>query len=280
MTNVTGFLTRLLQEPPFRLFTKALIKRLPCSVRTKALWDVADRPNYLAGVLAGADQAIREGVKAISVYEFGVAGGNGLMALAEMAEVVEKETGVRIHVYGFDRGMGLPQPLEDFRDHPDQWIPGDYPMDISELRRRLKPNTTLIIGDIASTLPEHIRTKPDPAAFVSVDVDLYSAATDVLLMFQMPGKRMLRRTFMYFDDIDLPFNHRFAGELLAIDEFNASVGTVKIDRWRGIEKHRPFPDSAWLRRMYIAHDLEAISRVRLQRDVAFIRVDDTRWVTS
>ena len=41
---------------------------------------------------------------------------------------------------------------------------------------------------------------------------------------------------MYFDDVKRIFNHRFAGELLAIDEFNAMNENVKIDRWRGIPK--------------------------------------------
>jgi hypothetical protein len=29
--------------------------------------------------------------------------------------------------------------------------------------------------------------------------------------------------------------HRFAGELLAIEEFNARSKDVKIDRWRGLQ---------------------------------------------
>jgi len=268
MNKLGTFLGRLSEEPPFRLLTKALVKRLPCSIATKAKWEVASRPNYLEGVLAAANHAIREGVGAISVYEFGVAGGNGLLALGEIAEAVQKETKVRIHVYGFDLGTGLPPINGDFRNHPDQWMPGDYPMKVAELRSRLKPNTTLIIGDISDTLPAHIRSKPDPIGFVSVDVDLYSSATDVLLMFRMPGRRMLRRTFMYFDDIDFTFNHRFAGEFLAIDEFNAACDTVKIDRWYGIQKLRPFPESPWLHKMYIAHDLVALSQVRPERQVS------------
>jgi len=280
VNKLSLFLSRLSEEPPFRLFTKAAIKRLPVSIRVKSRWDVAPRPQYLAGVLAAADEAIYEGIQAISVYEFGVAGGNGLLALEEVAEDVEKETGVKISVYGFDNGSGLPELIGDYRDYPDRWRTGDYPMDESELRKRLRPTTTLILGNISETVPEHIPRIPESIGFVAVDVDLYSSARELIRMFTIPGKRMLRRVFMYFDDIDLMFTHRFAGEMLAIDEFNASGKTVKLDLWRQIQKLRPFPEAAWLRRMYIAHDIEAISRIHIDRDVTVIGIRDTRGATG
>ena len=77
MSRFTTLIQRISEEPPFRLLTKAAVKMLSTSIRTKARWDVAPRPQYLAGVLAAADEAIQEGVKEISVFEFGVAGGNG-----------------------------------------------------------------------------------------------------------------------------------------------------------------------------------------------------------
>jgi hypothetical protein len=85
---------------------------------------------------------------------------------------------------------------------------------------------------------------------------------------------------MYFDDIDLQFTHKFAGELLAIDEFNASNPFLRIDRWRGIDKQRPFPEAAWLRRMYIAHDIEAISRARPNGKHKVIGIDDDTGCTG
>ena len=85
---------------------------------------------------------------------------------------------------------------------------------------------------------------------------------------------------MYFDDIDLMFTHRFAGEQLAIDEFNCMSPGVKIDAWRSIKKQRPFPEASWLNRMYIAHDLEAISQVQLSRPVRVIAVNDDEGNTG
>lgn len=97
-------------------------------------------------------------------------------------------------------------------------------------------------------------------------MDLYSSTRDALQVLSLPGKRMLMHLPMYFDDVKRIFNHRFAGELLAIDEFNALNENVKIDRWRGITEGRAFPESDWLERMYVAHDLEAISKAHAIRE--------------
>lgn len=97
-----GHLSRAAKEPPFRLLAKQILGICHASIRLKSELDAVSRPNYLAGVLAGADQAGREGISEISVIEFGVAGGQGLVALQEMAEAAEKETKVHISVYGFD----------------------------------------------------------------------------------------------------------------------------------------------------------------------------------
>jgi hypothetical protein len=274
MNKLTAFLGRLSEEPPFRLIAKPLVKRLAQSVRTKARWDVSPRPQYLAGVLAAADEARLEGVTAISVFEFGVAGGNGLLALGDIAAEVEGETGIHIAVYGFDMGNGLPELTGDYRDYPDHWQTGDYPMDEAALRRKLRPNTTLVIGNVRDTLAATLPTIRDRIGFVAVDVDIYSSTKDVLRMFSDKRRRMLRRVFMYWDDVDLQFTHRFAGELLAMEEFNRSEAGVKIDRWRNIAKLRPFPEAPWLQRMYIAHDIEAISNVRIIRPAKVIKMDE------
>jgi hypothetical protein len=275
MNKISGFAQRLLEEPPFRLFTKAVINRLPVSVRSRERWDVAPRPNYLTGVLAAADQALDEGQQEISVFEFGVAAGNGLIALENVSSDVSAETGIKIAVYGFDAGTGMPELIGDYRDYPDHWQAGDYPMNEELLRTRLKPATTLIVGNVAETIPANIDQIKEPIGFVAVDVDIYSSARDTLFkLFARPGRKMLRRTMMYFDDVDLRITHKFAGELLAIDEFNASNPFVRIDRWRGIDKQRPFPEAAWLRRMYIAHDIEAISKARSGTHKTYAGIDD------
>ena len=256
---------RIFEEPPFRLAAYFFVKRFAKSIRTIDRWGAVDRPHYLAGVLAAADQALRENVTEISVFEFGVAGGNGLVALQTYADAVERETGVSIRVFGFDTGEGLPEPCNDYRDHPDQWRVSDYKMDVQQLQRRLTKRTELRLGNIKDTVPRFVLESHPPVGFIACDVDLYSSTTDVLRILTLPDKRMLRRVFMYFDDIDFIFNHRFGGELLAIQEFNESTPLVKIDKWRGLKKQRVFIEQLWFDKMFIAHDLDAINKCVLVR---------------
>ena len=253
-------LRRIVEEPPFRLPAYFLVKRFARSVRLINRWGAVDRPHYLAGVLAAADMAKAENIKEISVFEFGVAGGSGLVRLQEYAQMVEEQTGVNIHVFGFDTGEGLPLLCNDYRDHPDQWRVSDYKMDVPKLRERLTPRTGLYLGNITDTVPDFVAKGHPPVGFIACDVDLYSSTRDVLKIFTLPGRKMLRRVFMYFDDIDFVFNHQFAGEWLAIDEFNEANALVKIDVWRGIRKDRVFFDEPWLDKMFIAHDLDAINK--------------------
>jgi hypothetical protein len=261
-------LYKLAKEPPFRLAVRFALNWLPASVWTRALWGKSDRPHYLVGVLFAAEQAKREGVEAISAIEFGVAGGKSLVVLEGIAEAVEAATGVRISVYGFDTGGGgLPDFIGDHRDCPDSWRPGLFPMDVDALRARLSPRTTLVLGNIRDTVPTFIeRYNPPPVGFAAIDVDLYSSTAWALQLLSSPERRMLMHVPLYFDDIHLPFVHAYAGEMLAINEFNERETDVKIDRWLGLKENRPFPEEGWLERMFMAHDLSAISRCAPARE--------------
>jgi hypothetical protein len=259
---------RLLSEPPFRLLPKLLL-RYTHHLRAQARWDACDRPHYLNGLLYAADQAKREDHDAIAAIEFGVAEGDGLLALQTHAAAVEGETGVRIHPYGFDSGGGMPEGTGDYRDHPDIWQLGDYRMDVPALRAKLTERTTLVLGEVTkAVLTQPI---PEPLGFMAMDLDYYSSTAAALLLLIRPGQQRLRRVAMYFDDLSDHFNHRWAGEPLAIEEFNAVSEYVKIDRWHGLASGRPFPDAPWLEAMYLAHDLDAIGRARLTRGPARMR---------
>lgn len=56
----------------------------------------ATRPSYIWGVLQGASLAKVLGLPRVSVIEFGVAGGGGLIALERIAEAVERKTELAI----------------------------------------------------------------------------------------------------------------------------------------------------------------------------------------
>ena len=95
------------------------------------------------------------GLKSISVIEFGVAGGRGLLALESAAEQVSRYFGISISVFGFDAGEGMPDP-GDYKDLPHVWAKGYYRMDAEKLKRRLK-TANLVIGPVRHTVPEFCR---------------------------------------------------------------------------------------------------------------------------
>ena len=119
----------------------------------------------------------------------------------------------------------------------------------------------------ACTVPRFF-DDPDvpPVGFIAFDLDLYSSTSQALRILSLPGRRTLDHVPLYFDDTEHSISHQFAGELLAIDEFNQANTHVKIDRWRGLQNARPFPEASFLRKMYMAHDLESISSRALDRE--------------
>jgi hypothetical protein len=275
--RITRLVTELAREGPFRLSARGLVAIAPFSLETKSRWNGVRRPNYLLGLLAAARQAARQHHKAISVIEFGVAGGNGLLALEDHAAKVAHASRIRIDVYGFDAGSGLPSALPDYRDHCDLWMAGDYPMNIAALERRLARTTQLLIGDF-STVLETFMFRPDaPIGFAAIDCDLYSSTKPILAF--LATRTRLNHTPLYFDDVSgiLDF-HQKGGQLLAIDEFNTKEKTLFIDRWRGLESQLIFPSSRYVAGMYVLHDLDAISAVRLDRAPETLGLDMSSYI--
>src|SRR5262249_46400047 len=107
------------------------------------------RPNYAYGMLRAADIAKYFGKRRITVIEFGVASGHGLLNMISIAPHIEKETGVALRIVGFDTGQGLPA-VQGYKDHPELWNPGDFAMeDRDALLRKLGDRCEIIWGDIA-----------------------------------------------------------------------------------------------------------------------------------
>ena len=264
--RVASLLTSILKEPPFRIATRLAVKVLPLSIESKSNWDVVAKPQYLVGLVHAAKEAKGQGVDRFCAIEFGVAGGFGLVELQRYAAEVERAFRIRIDVVGFDTGTGLPSFCGDHRDHPDLWREGDYPMDSESLRSRLTARTELVLGKVRDTLPAFVQERqPSPVGFVSFDMDLYSSTVDALKIFTLPGKRLLNRVVVYFDDVYTAIYHRRAGEYLAIQEFNDGQSGVFIDSWYNVRIDRPFPEAFWTNKMFIAHHLDAIDKVRIAR---------------
>jgi hypothetical protein len=252
VTKAEKILTAIID--PSRVLV-AIWKRLavgPFSLRMK--FDAVVRPHYAYGVYWAAIQAKRLGIQRISVVEFGVAGGNGLVILEQHAEAVEKELGIGIDVYGFDRIEGLPAGI-DYRDMPYWFKAGSYQMDVDALKKRLH-RTELVLGDVAETVSTFAATRrPSPIGFVAFDVDIYSSTKHALGVFHAADDFLLPRVICYFDDVtgwDWFFGTEFTGERLAIAEFNKAHARQKISRIYGLESKR-FLRCRWGEHMFAFH---------------------------
>jgi hypothetical protein len=213
----------------------------------------ATRPMYVWGVAQGAALAKALGLPRISILEFGVAGGAGLLALERIAEAIEKRTNITIDVFGFDTGTGLPQP-EDYRDQPNMWYGGQLSMDQHTLKSTLR-RAKLSLGPVKETVPLFLTSVPAPIAFVSFDLDLYSSTRDAIQLFKGDYSNFLPRVVSYFDDIFGYTYNDFCGERLAITEFNDGNEEPKICPIHGLRFFIPrvaFGD-IWPDGIYMTH---------------------------
>ncbi len=222
------------------------------------------RANYAYGMLRAADLARYLGLKRVAICEFGVATGNGLIAMIEHAGRIESETGVSFRIVGFDTGEGLPQ-VGGYEDHPELWSAGDFAMvNKEELIKRIDGRAELLLGDIKDTISGFAASlsREVPLGFISVDVDIYSATCSALRCLEGPPEHYLPAISMYFDDVTFYFANRWCGELRAIEEFNRDHELRKIDSDRGL-LHRTIKTPAlWHYHMYVAHTLDHELRSR------------------
>jgi hypothetical protein len=215
------------------------------------------RRDYLWGSLQAAHLAQSLGIEHLSFVEFGVAGGDGLVALEGAAAACERFLGVRADVYGFDTGHGLPKP-RDVRDLPNLFVEGDYGMDVDALRARLT-RAQLVLGDVADTVPEWIEHNASPPiGFASFDLDLYSSTADALAVLEMPTDRLLPRVHCYFDDTTGFTYGDFNGERRAIAEFNEKHDDRKISPFYGLRHYVPArcANDLWVHKFWLAHILD------------------------
>lgn len=249
--------SNLLDVGPRHAIRKASVERRG-TFRQKESYGLIPRPNYAYGMLRAADMARFVGKKKVTVCEFGVATGNGLMNMVELAEILKKETGIEIRVVGMDSGAGLPI-VEGYADHPEIWSPGDFAMtNHDDLRRRVGDRAELIFGDIADTVDGFVASLDEsaPLGFISVDVDIYTGSRSALRCLKGRPELYTPALSVYMDDTQFFFANRWCGELLAIDEFNETNAMRKIDEDRSLPGHRPDPITYWYRSMFVCHVLD------------------------
>ena len=225
-------------------------------------FDLVNRPQYAWGILEAADIAAEQGLRRVTVIEFGVAAGAGLLNMAGIATRVKEATGVDVTVVGFDTGKGMPPPV-DYRDHPEHYSTGDFAMDVDRLEAALPAHARLVLGDLGDTVPTFADEldAAAPVGFVAVDVDYWSSTVDALRLFEHAEPRCyLPRTPLFLDDITFPNHNRWCGELLAVDEFNERNGLRKIEHHRFLENLRVLRRTHWLKQIYNLHVLDHPAR--------------------
>jgi len=244
----------ILHPYPHRAFIRQLARVLRLgSYDWRVRVGAVKRPHYAYCVYQAARLGKKLGYERISVIEFGVGGGNGLLNLEHHAEQASREVGIGIELYGFDNAKGLPKPT-DYRDLPYHWKEGFYRMDHGKLRERLR-FAKLIIGDVRDEVGRFFETqKPAPIGAVMHDLDLYSSTADALRLFDADERHFLPRVFNYFDDIigtEIELHNDFIGERLAINEFNAAHDRAKLcPAYFLLCRHLVEP---WFNQVYILH---------------------------
>jgi hypothetical protein len=269
-----GFL-RKLTEP--RILRRIFLERLtePVHLNLLSVWvaifgsftqrvgfDLILRQHNAFAILNAAQRARAQGVRKITIVEFGVAAGAGLLNMCNIAERTAKETGVEIFVVGFDTGSGMPQAM-GYRDHPEMYQEGDFPMDFTALKAKLPSNCELILGQLKDTIPSFIETRlneESPIAYVVVDVDYYSSSIVALKILSARPEFYLPLTLIFLDDIAEDHHNPYAGELLAISEYNRSEEFRKICRHDFLECRRVFRNASWLKQIYYLHVMDHPSR--------------------
>jgi hypothetical protein len=209
-------------------------------------------PQYLYGLLCAARTARAIGASQFTAIEFGVAGGNGLVALERHAITVGKKWGVSIQVVGFDSSAGIPART-DPRDCPFAFRGGEYKMDEAKLRARLD-HAEVRLGDVAETVQGLLQNFA-PIGFISNDFDLYTSTRDSFALFDLEPDRLLPRVAMYFDDLmGYPYT-TVTGEWAAINEFNSTHKDRQLGQIYGLKHYlgQAYRFAPWADMFFLLH---------------------------
>jgi hypothetical protein len=235
-----------------RALLKGASKYVSLPLSTVVALDAGEYPAYTYCVYHAAQLARRLHIDSISVIEFGVAGGNGLLFLERIAAQVEEELGLKVQVFGFDSGEGLPEVT--LREDLPYWFQkSQYRIDVPALKAKLQ-SAKLIVGDVKKTVADFFTSyKPPPVGAILNDLDLYSSTADSLKLFDHDPRFFLPRVFLYFDDVvgsELEMYGSGNGQLRAIDEFNQRQKSVYLGCNRNL---LPRPDVSYRYQIYYAH---------------------------
>ena len=246
-------LLRAILRPEY--WVRQILKRLSLgSLEFRFSIQAVDRPQYVFGVMQAIYLAKRLKLGAVSVVEFGVARGDGLLALEKNAIELGNKYGIKVEVYGFDLSSGLPTP-SNHTDLPYVWKRGAYKMDVEPLRKRLKV-AKLLLGDVAETVLRFNAGDHAPIGFISFDLDYYSSTVNAFRIFDCSDRYILPRVFCYFDDIASD-GHQIhcdqVGEMLAIREFNEQQKGACVMAAPSVMRFGTVFPADWQQQMFACH---------------------------
>lgn len=258
LRSISYHIKKLFLTPlPIRIYLlQNLMRKFKLATFEQRLkYDAILYPAYAYGMYCAALQAKSLGLKKISVIEFGVATGNGLIAMESHAKEIYNSTGIQFEIYGFDTGEGLPKPT-DYRDQSYFWSENFYKMNQKKLEANLS-FSNLVIGDIKTTIEKFMKDSLTyPIGFIAFDLDYYSSTLESFKIFKLTENLLLPRVECYMDDIsstELLVASEGTGTLRAISDFNQSIGEKKkIFKKEGVSHLRSIP-SSWNEKTYVFH---------------------------
>ena len=211
------------------------------------------RPHYYSIIYEAAMNAISLNKKSISIIEFGVANGNGLLSIEKYAIKISKKFKIEIKVFGFDLGdsKGLPQ-TSDYRDLLYFWGEGEFKMNLDKLNKKIK-FSKLILGDVKDTVKNFIPDKNSPIGAIFFDLDLYSSTYESFNIFKLKDEYILPRIICFFDDLQ-PHVNDYNGELNAINDFNIKYNNMKITKDYGLTMNYKY--GSWAEDVFTFHKFD------------------------
>jgi len=251
---------------PVGLLLARLFFKVFGSTLQKERFGVLQRNSYAYGMVRAAKIAKGLGKPKVTVCEFGVAQGVGLLNMIELAQQIGPAVGIEFRVVGFDSGIGLPSLKGGYKDHPELWAAGDFEMDKDALLSKIGGRAELVFGDIGETTGKFLESvnASCPIGFCSIDIDFYSSAISALRCLKGKAECYTPAVSLYFDDVSNFPSNKWCGELAAIEEFNAEGEWRKIDIDRTLPGTRPVQSAYWYQRMYVGHVLDHPVRQKQQ----------------
>lgn len=230
-------------EKPLRV---AFLKYL--SVKYKTF-----KPHYETILLESCKEAKKLGINNVSVLELGVAGGNGIIALEKYKKSIESYLKIKIDIYGFDTGEGMPKSnLKE--DLIFAFKPGQFKIDKDSIAK--KTNSKIFYGDIKNTVGDFIKLNPNKICCIFFDLDYYSSTKAFLDQVNTLKKYLLPRVLCYFDDLHVPEKYISSvnGVPLAINEFNSLNTNCKLGA--SVDHILDFKFTLAKSLIYVLHDFD------------------------